>query len=115
MKRCWTKEFVQQTKFKFSLLFLRFAGLELVWSNNPPFQPNFGQRSNTELDCWINWLKRPQLLQSVPPSPRIQELLLLVHKLWRKSKKIAEHSVYLTFLRKFCKDKVKIKVKIYMY
>ena len=41
-------------------------------------------RSNTELDTWINWLRRLQLLQSVPPSPGIQELLLLVHKLWQK-------------------------------
>ena len=51
-------------------------------------------RLHTELDSWINWFRCPQLMQSAPPSPGIQELQLLLHKFWQKIQKIEKNSVF---------------------
>ena len=72
-------------------------------------------RLHTELDCWINWFRRLQLMQSAPPSPGIQELQLLLHKFWRKSKETRKTRVILfTFLRKFMNLKLEIQLKIHI-
>ena len=57
-------------------------------------------RLRTELDSWISWFRHPQLMQSVPPSPGIQELQLLLHTFWRKSK-ISRKTLFLGISQKF--------------
>ena len=74
-----------QPKFKyfceaFALTFFSFSNL---W-----------QRLHTELDFWINWFRHPQLMQSAPPGPQIQELQLLLHEFWQKSKKSKKKPVF---------------------